>query len=124
MVFRRLRIFCKAIFACWLRTWFEKSPLGILGHRSGIAPATIEDGKLPVPYVTDVDASRAISAIPGPVAGVVAKLVLKTGDALAFGAPVYLDGASGAYHVTATQPMSGGDWLLPRWNDQLATADN
>ena len=73
----------------------------------GIAQVTIDDGKLASPYVTDVDASQAISSIPGPVAGVVAKLVLKTADAIAFGDPVYLDGASGAYHVTATQPMSG-----------------
>lgn len=73
----------------------------------GIAQVTIEDGKIPAPVTTDVAASQAIVSIPGPVAGVVAKLVLKTGDAIAFGAPVYLDGASGAYHVTATQPMSG-----------------
>lgn len=67
----------------------------------GIAEQSVVDGKLAAPYVTDVDASIAASEIPGPAFGVVAKLVLKTGDALAPGDLVYLDPASGAYHVQA-----------------------
>ena len=71
----------------------------------GIAEVTIASGRLAFPYVTDVDASIAISDIPGPVIGVVAKLVLKTGDSINPGAPVYLDVAAGAYHVKVTQAM-------------------
>lgn len=72
----------------------------------GISQVTIVLGKLASPYVTDVDASAAITSVPGPAAGVIAKLVLKTADAINPGAPVYLDGASGAFHVTVTQAMS------------------
>ena len=68
----------------------------------GITRESIVNGKLKSPYVTDVDNSQAISSIPGPVYGVTAKLVLKTGDALNPGYPVYPDPASGTYHVTST----------------------
>jgi hypothetical protein len=67
----------------------------------GISQQTLVAGKLPIPYVTDVDASRAITDIPGPQFGVVASLVLKTGDALNPGDLVYLNPADGAYHVQA-----------------------
>ena len=67
----------------------------------GIAVETIVDGKLASPYVTDVDGSVAASEIPGPSYGVVAKLVLKTGDALAEGGLVYLNPAAGTHHVQA-----------------------
>lgn len=67
----------------------------------GIAEQTVTDGKIAVPYTTDVDASRAVSEIPGPAFGVVAKLVLKTADAINPGDLVYLDPASGAYHVSS-----------------------
>lgn len=66
----------------------------------GIAEVTIVSGKLASPHVTDVDASSAISDIPGPVYGVVAKLVCKTGDALAPGDLMYLDPATGRRGVT------------------------
>jgi hypothetical protein len=65
----------------------------------GIAEQTVVDGILNVPYSTDVDASRAVSEIPGPAHGVVAKLVLKTGAALNPGDLVYLNPSAGNYHV-------------------------
>jgi len=67
----------------------------------GIALQTLVSGKLARPYSTDVDASGAASDIPGPSYGVVAKLVLKTGDALNPGDLVYLNPAAGTYHVQA-----------------------
>lgn len=65
----------------------------------GIAVQTIVSGKVASPYNTDVVASQAITDIAGPMVGVVAKVVLKTGDALNAGAPVYLDPASGSRNV-------------------------
>lgn len=79
----------------------------------GIAIQTVTDGKLPVPYVTDVDASRAISEIPGPQYGVVAKLVLKTGAALNPGDFVYLNPAAGAYHVQEAGTKAIGIYAGP-----------
>jgi hypothetical protein len=67
----------------------------------GIAKVTIVDGKLASPYEgTAVDAAAAISDIPGPEYGSIAKLVLKTGDSINSGDLVYLDPASGTYHVS------------------------
>ena len=65
----------------------------------GVATETIVSGKLVKPYSTDVDASAAISDVPGAVYGVVAKLVLKTGDAINPGDLVYLDPATGSRGV-------------------------
>lgn len=76
----------------------------------GIAEQSVTDGKLAVPYSTDVDASRAISDIPGPAYGVVAKLVLKTGDALNPGDLVYLDPVSGTHHVQAAGTKAIGEY--------------
>lgn len=56
----------------------------------GVQAETILNGKLLKPYVTPVDASQAITDIPGPQFGVIAKCHLKTGDTLNPGAPVYL----------------------------------
>lgn len=86
----------------------------------GIAEVTIASGKLAFPYVTDVDASIAISDIPGPVIGVVAKLVLKTSDSINPGAPVYLNVAAGAYHVTATAAM--GDIVVGYYQGPALTS--
>lgn len=77
------------------------------GNFVGISEVTIVNGKLASPYVTDVDASAAITDSPGAVIGVVCKLVLKTGDSINPGVPVYLDPTSGTFHVTVTAPMSG-----------------
>ena len=69
----------------------------------GIAEVSITSGKLTSPYTgTAVDASQAISDIPGPAYGVVANLVLKTGDTIAPGDLVYLDPASGTQNVSVT----------------------
>lgn len=68
----------------------------------GVARVTIVNGKLASPYSTDVQASQAIQDIPGPVYGVVAKCVLKTGDTIAPGDSVFLDPATGTRGVTVT----------------------
>lgn len=68
----------------------------------GIAPVTIVSGKLASPYVTAVDASQAISSVPGPSYNVVALLVAKTGVAFNPGDLVYLDPATGTRGVTST----------------------
>jgi hypothetical protein len=69
----------------------------------GIARVTVALGKLASPYagLTDVDASVAISDVPGPLYGVIAKCVLKTGDSLNPGDGVYLDPATGTRGVQA-----------------------
>ena len=72
----------------------------------GISRQTIVNGKPLSPYVTDVDASQAVPAVVGPVYGVIAKLVLKLGDALVAGGLVYVDAANGTHHVTATAGSS------------------
>jgi len=68
----------------------------------GVATTTVIAGLLKRPYTTDVDASAAISDVPGPVYGVVASCVAKTGDAFAVGATVFLDPATGTRGVAAT----------------------
>ena len=68
----------------------------------GIAIESIVLGKLVSPYTTDVSASQGLSHVAGPVFGVVASLVLKTGDSLNPGDLVYLDPATAAYGVAAT----------------------
>lgn len=60
----------------------------------GVAPETVVNGKLPAVYATDVDASAARTALPGPVKGVRLKVVLKTGDSLNPGDKVGLDPAT------------------------------
>lgn len=57
----------------------------------GVAICTVVAGKLKLPYVTDVDASQASGGIPGPRSGVIAKMVLKTGEAFSKGDLVYGD---------------------------------
>lgn len=73
----------------------------------GVAIETIVDGKLKRPYTTDVDASAAISSVPGPVYGVVVQVTLHTGNAVDPGDSVYLDPSAGAQHVqvTGTKPI-------------------
>lgn len=68
----------------------------------GLATETLVSGVLARPYTTPVDASAAISAVPGPCYGVVAKLVLKTGSSLSPGDLVYLDPSTGAQAVQPT----------------------
>lgn len=45
--------------------------------------------------------SAAQGAIPGPQYGIVAALILKSGDALAVGSDVYADPSTGNFHVQA-----------------------
>lgn len=80
----------------------EKPTLETQGNTFlGIAQQTVIDGKVKSPYIgTAVDASQAIAPIAGPVYGVVAKLVAKTGITLAPGDLIYLDPATGARGVT------------------------
>jgi hypothetical protein len=77
----------------------------------GVAPVTIVSGKLARPYSTDVDASAAISDIPGPVYGVICKLTLKTGDSINPGDLVYLDPATGTDGVTVSGTKSIGIYV-------------
>lgn len=79
----------------------------------GIARCTIASGKLASPYTTDVDGSQAITEIPGPAYGVIAKLVLKTGDALNPGDQVFLDPAAGTHHVQAAGTKAIGIYAGP-----------
>lgn len=72
----------------------------------GISRQSVVLGKLKSPYSTDVDASVAATHVAGPVFNVNAKLVAKTGDAFTTGCKVYLDGASGTYHVTSTAGLN------------------
>lgn len=59
----------------------------------GIAVQTIVSGKPVSPYQgTSVDAAQAIETIAGPMYGVIAKMILKTGDAFAPGDLVYWGG--------------------------------
>lgn len=51
---------------------------------------------------TDNDGQLGIPAEAGPVFGVTALVILKTGDALVAGGLVYPDGASGTRNVTST----------------------
>lgn len=74
----------------------------------GIATETIVSGKLKRPVSTDVDASAAISDVPGPMFGVVAKLALKTGDSLSPGDLVYLYPTGGSYHIQASGTKAVG----------------
>jgi hypothetical protein len=68
----------------------------------GIAPVTVVSGLEKRPYTTDVDASGADGAIPGPVFGDVVKLVAKTGDAFTVGCKVYPDPATGTRGISTT----------------------
>jgi len=68
----------------------------------GVAPVTIESGKYPKAYVTDVDASVGIPALPGPQYGSVFTCKLKAGDAIVPGQLVYADPATAGNGVTVT----------------------
>jgi hypothetical protein len=70
----------------------------------GVAPVTVISGKLGSPYagLTKVDAASGTPRIPGPVFGVVAKLISKTGDAWAPGCAVYGTNNLDAQHVSSS----------------------
>lgn len=88
----------------------------------GISRVTVVSGKLASPYQgTAVDASEKSGRIPGPVFGVVAKMVLTTGDAMAPGDPVYVsavgpqqvqktaNGTAIGYYIGPTKTAAAGD---------------
>ena len=80
----------------------------------GVARCDIVLGKLRTPYSgTAVDAAAAASDIPGPVYGVVAKCVIKTGDSINPGDLVYLDPATGTRGVTVTGTKAIGIYQGP-----------
>lgn len=68
----------------------------------GVARVTVVNGKIASPYNTDVVASQAVQDVPGPIVGVVAKCVLKTGDSLAPGQLVGLYPTAGTNGVSST----------------------
>lgn len=68
----------------------------------GVMPVTIVNGHMKDVYVTDVDASVAITSIPGPTYGMEFKVILKTGVSISPGDLVYLDPATGTRGVTNT----------------------
>lgn len=68
----------------------------------GVAQATVVLGKIASPYNTDVVGSQSVQDVPGPIVGVVAKLVLKTGDSLNPGQLVGLYPAAGTRGVSST----------------------
>lgn len=80
----------------------------------GIAPVTVVNGKLASPYPgTAVDAAQAITAVPGPKYGVVAKLVSKTGDAWHPGDAAYLDPGDGVEYVSSAGTKQIGVYQGP-----------
>ncbi len=79
----------------------------------GVARVSIVLGKIASPYNTDVVASQAIQDIPGPVYGVIAKCVLKTGDSVNPGDDIYLDPGTGTRGVTVTGTKSIGLYQGP-----------
>jgi hypothetical protein len=68
----------------------------------GVAPITVVSGVPKSPYSTAVDGAQAAGAIPGPQMGVVAELVLNTGDAFAIGGLVYAIGSVDAQTVSSS----------------------
>lgn len=68
----------------------------------GVAPVTVVSGVYPKAYVTDVDASVGIPAIPGPQYGSVFTCKLKAGDAIVPGQLVYADPGTAGNGVSVT----------------------
>lgn len=75
----------------------------------GIADNAVTSGKLVGPYdgLTAVDAAQVTPDFVGPKYGVVARLVLKTSDAFAVGAKVYLADGLTTQTVTSSDPGDG-----------------
>jgi hypothetical protein len=70
----------------------------------GVAIVSVASGVLVGPYQGLTDVTPAVSDVPGPLSGVIAKLLLKSGDVITPGAPVYYD--SGTRGVTVTPSTS------------------
>ncbi len=87
----------------------------------GIAPVTVISGKLQSPYQGLATTSReSPNGIPGPVCGVIATLILKSGDALAVGAPVYADPSDGPEFV---QSATSGTKIIGVYQGAAITGD-
>jgi hypothetical protein len=79
---------------------------GDIDNLLGIARQTVINGVTKSPYQgTAVDASQAIEDVAGPVYGIVARMVLKSGDSFTPGAKVYL--TADPQTITVTDPGSG-----------------
>lgn len=72
----------------------------------GIADNVVTSGKLAGPYdgLTPVNAAQVSPGFAGPKYGVSARLTLKTGDAFAIGAKVYLADGANTQTVSSTDP--------------------
>jgi hypothetical protein len=79
----------------------------------GIARVSVIDGKMIGPYQGLTDAVPAIANLPGPVAGVIARMVAKTGDALAPGDLLYFDPATSTRGVTVSGTKAIGVYQGP-----------
>ena len=89
----------------------------------GISPVTVVDGKLESPYPgTDVDAAEAAGRQPGPVYGVTALMILKTGITFAFGELVYIEFATDPEGRTVTNVAPVGGEAIGVYADRAQTA--
>lgn len=79
----------------------------------GIATNTVASGVAVGPYSGLATTAQAQSLIAGPQYGVEASMILKNGDALVFGASVYLDPASGPEFVQASGTKAIGIYEGP-----------
>lgn len=80
----------------------------------GIAPQTVVDGQPKSPYSgTAVDASQKTPRLAGPIYGVVARCVAKTGEAYTRGCLVYLHPATGGRGVQVTGTKAIGVYQGP-----------
>lgn len=73
----------------------------------GVAAVDIEDGVPESPYSTSNDGAISAPALNGPMYGVVAKMVLKTGDALNPGDNVYIYLTAGSRGVGSLSGATG-----------------
>lgn len=73
---------------------------------AGSAKVTVSLGKMVGPYAgLATDAASAVVDLPGPAYGVVAKMILKTGDAFNPGDKVYYGGDAQTVSSTGTNPV-------------------
>lgn len=79
----------------------------------GISDVSVLDGVLKGPYtgITDNNAATPSYEIKGPIYGVYAMVVLKTGESLALGGAVYLDPATGTRGVAASGTKQIGTYV-------------
>jgi hypothetical protein len=72
----------------------------------GISPSTVKNGWLARPYSTPTDAAAPPCEVSGPTFGVIAKMVLKSGDTVYTGDSIDWDSASGNAHSVTN--VNGG----------------